>query len=174
MKKTPAFRFAAMLCYALLVFGISSCSKSDDPKPDNSGYHFTATIGGKKVVMHNAKFQGGGNDGRWEHVVVSGSETTSVTSPSLDFEIWRLGGDITPGTYVTPAETGMISRYAVQLSGGTLVYNSQHDVFTVKIDAISKDGIKGTMTGTLRSDGGESISITDGEFNLPYDVLVNP
>jgi hypothetical protein len=57
-----------------------------------------------------------------------------------------------------------------------MLYNTSNarDVFTVKIDAISKDGIKGTFSGTLTNSAGASLSVKEGSFNLPYDQLVNP
>ncbi|BAV06449.1 hypothetical protein FLA_2468 [Filimonas lacunae] len=70
----------------------------------------------------------------------------------------------------------MIARYAVQQPDGTLLYNTanSNDVFTVKIEAISQEGIKGTFSGTVRNLAGQAISITDGSFNLPYQTLINP
>lgn len=175
--------FLVPLCFLIIVFCMSACSKDDGGGNSSSSgdYFFRATVGGRKVDFHTVNFQGGGNDNRWEHIVVGGYEDSYPSSggpvpPSLDFEIWRTGGNIVPGTYTTPAEPNMIARYAVQQPDGTLLYNTSFsdDVFTVNIEAISKEGIKGSFSGTVRNMAGQAISITDGSFNLPYQTLINP
>jgi len=165
----------------IIILSLSACSKDDGGGP-STDYYFKASLNGKAINFHTVNFQGGGNDNKWEHIVIGGYETSYPTNggpvpPSLDFEIWRTGGNITPGTYATPAEEGMIARYAVQTTNGTLLYNTSNadDVFTVKIEKISKDGgIKGTFAGTVRTMEGVSISVTEGSFNLPFETLVNP
>ncbi|WP_090496508.1 hypothetical protein [Pedobacter terrae] len=179
--RKPLSSFWAALCIIIITICLSACSKEDDgggtPSED---YYFRAKIGGKAVNFHSVNFQGGGDDNRFEHIVIGGDETSYSGSgplpPSLDFELWRLGGNITAGTYATPVEKDMIARYAIQKSDGTLVYNtsSSNDVFTVKIEAISKTGIKGAFSGTVRNSAGEAINITDGTFNLPYETIINP
>ncbi|GAA0886458.1 hypothetical protein GCM10009120_50570 [Sphingobacterium siyangense subsp. cladoniae] len=176
-KKLWAFLFTVVIS---LTF--SACSKDEDGGNDvSTDYYFRAAIDGRKVDFHTVNFQGGGNDNRWEHIVVGGYETSYPASgqpipPSLDFEIWKLGGNIAEGTYSTPAEEKMIARYAVQTSDGTLLYNTSfaNDVFTLKIESIGKQGIKGTFSGTVRNMAGTAISITDGSFNLPYQTIINP
>lgn len=94
-------------------------------------------------------------------------------SPSLDFEIWRLGGEIGTGSFSTATEKEMISRYAIQTNNGTLLYNTSKTILIVNIEVISKEaGIKGTFAGTLANSAGETIEVKDGEFNLPYDKLI--
>jgi len=172
-----------LFCLVLAGLILSACSKKNggsNSSQSSGEYYFRAKLNGTPKDFQTVKFQGGGNDNHWEHVVVGGYEA-SVTansgalSPSLDFEIWRVGGNIGTGTYVTTTEPQMISRYAVQTGNGTMLYNTINakDVFTVKIDAISKDGIKGAFSGTLTNSTGVSISVKDGVFNLPYDKLVN-
>ena len=173
---------SVFLYLAVITLSISACKKDNGGGTNAANdYYFKASLDGRKINFHTVNFQGGGNDNRWEHIVIGGYETSYPASggdvpPSLDFEIWRLGGNITAGTYVTPAEPEMIARYAVQQPDGTLLYNTSYsdDVFTVKIEAISKDGIKGTLSGTVRSMAGQAIIITDGSFNLPYQTLINP
>lgn len=174
--------FVRMWLYlTVITLGLSACSKDDGGGPGTKDYYFKASLNGRAINFHTVNFQGGGDDNRWEHIVIGGYETSYPTSggsipPSLDFEIWKSGGNISAGTYATPAEEGMIARYAVQTADGTLLYNTSNadDIFTVKIEKISKEGIKGTFTGTVRSMAGASISVTDGSFNLPYETLVNP
>ncbi len=173
--------FKVFFLLIVLSMGVSSCSKDDDISDHPQNYYFRASIDNRKVDFHSVKFQGGGNDNRWEHIVIGGNEKSTPTdgslpSPSLDFEIWKQGGDIKAGTYATPAEEGMIARYAVQTNNGTLLYNTSvaDDVFTVHIESISKDGIKGTFSGKLRSMEGQAIDVTEGSFNLPYDEIINP
>jgi len=183
--KNKATRLVQQLFYAsafILLF--SACSSDDGGSDENkSDYYFRASVGGRKIDFRTAKFQGGGNDDRFEMIVVGGFEgphptkTGEVMPPSLDFEIWRVGGNITAGTYSTPAELEMMGRYAIQTKDGTILYNTAigDDLFTVKIESISKKGIKGTFEGTVRNvSSGETISITEGTFNLPYDQIVNP
>lgn len=178
--RKPLSSFWATLCFIVITICLSACSKEDDGAGAPSGdYYFRAKIGGKAINFHSVNFQGGGNDNRFEQIVIGGHEASDPpsgpVSPSFDFEIWRVGGNITAGTYTTPGEN-MIARYAIQKSDGTLIYNTSYgdDVFTVKIEAISKTGIKGTFSGTVRSLAGEAISITDGTFNLPYETIINP
>ncbi|MDQ1096758.1 MULTISPECIES: hypothetical protein [Chryseobacterium] len=169
------------LSLTFLGSGMISCSKDDDTAGDSGNYYFRAAIDGRKVNFHNAKFQGGGDDNRWEHIVIGGYENSyptdgSLPSPSLDFEIWRIGGNISAGTYTTPAEEGMIARYAIQTKEETLVYSTSYgdDVFSVNIETISKEGIRGTLSGKLRSINGDVVNVTEGSFNLPYDTMINP
>jgi hypothetical protein len=184
--KNKAIRLVQQLFYAsafILLF--SACSSDDGGGSDEnkSDYYFRASVGGRKIDFRTAKFQGGGNDDRFEMIVVGGfdgphpTKAGEVMPPSLDFEIWRVGGNITAGTYSTPAELEMMGRYAIQTKDGTILYNTAigDDLFTVKIESISKKGIKGTFEGTVRNvSSGETISITEGTFNLPYDEIVNP
>lgn len=166
----------------IVAFICSSCSKDKGGAAPAQNYYFRANVGGRKIDFHTVNFQGGGNDNRWEQIVIGGYETSYPTTsggqvpPSLDFEIWRLGGNIGPGTYATPAESEMIARYAVQTPDGTHLYNSSYgdDVFTVNIETISKKGIKGTFSGTVRDLNGNAISVTEGAFDLPYETIVNP
>lgn len=166
-----------------LALVLVSCS-SDDNGSDNSGsdYYFRASLDGRKVDFYDVNFQGGGNDNRFEHIVVGGFEAPYPTKvgelipPSLDFEIWRTGGDIKAGTYSTPTEPEMVARYAIQTTNGTIVYSTRtaDDVFTLKIESISKNGIKGTFSGKVRNlDSGVAIEITEGTFNLPYEDIIN-
>ncbi|QXU42875.1 hypothetical protein [Pedobacter sp. D749] len=171
----------AILCFIIVSMCLSGCSKDDNGGGEPTGdYYFRAKIGEKEVNFHNVNFQGSGDDNRFEHIVVGGYESSYPLSgpipPSLDFEIWRLGGNIAAGTYVTPAENKMIARYAIQKTEGTLLYNTSFsdDVFTLKIEAISKSGIKGAFSGTVRNSAGEAIEITGGTFNLPYETTINP
>lgn len=164
------------------IFLFTACSDDDGSgTASSSDYYFRASLDGRDVDFHTVNFQGGGDDNRWEHIVIGGYETSFPTDgsqipPSLDFEIWRLGGDITPGTYTTPSEPNMIARYAVQTGNGTLLYNTSFsdDAFTVNIESISNDGIKGTFSGTVRSQAGVAIVVSEGSFNLPYEDIINP
>ena len=183
--KNKASRLVQQLFYvSAFIILFSACSSDDGGSDENkSDYYFRASVAGRKIDFRTAKFQGGGNDDRFEMIVVGGFDGPHPTKvgeqlpPSLDFEIWRVGGNITAGTYSTPAELEMMGRYAIQTKDGTILYNTAigDDLFTVKIESISKKGIKGTFEGTVRNvSSGETISITEGTFNLPYDEIVNP
>jgi len=180
MIRNPFSSVLATLCFVMIIICFSACSKNDDNGGEPSGdYYFRAKIGGKAINFHSVNFQGGGNANRFEHIVIGGHESSYTASgpvsPSFDFEIWKVGGNITAGTYTTPGEN-MIARYAIQKNDGTLIYNTSYgdDAFTVKIEAISKTGIKGAFSGTVRNLAGEAVSITDGTFNLPYETIINP
>lgn len=181
-SKTASFlrQFFPLLVLVLLV---SACSSDDSgSNQSDSDYYFRASLDGRKVDFYTVNFQGGGNDNRFEHIVIGGFEAPypklgEPLPPSLDFEIWKLGGDIKAGTYSTPIDQEMIARYAVQTANGTILYNTRaaDDIFTVKIESISKSGIKGTFSGKVRNlDSGIAIEITEGTFNLPYEDIINP
>ncbi len=183
--KNKTVHFAKQLFYvSILAILFSACSSNDNESNNNqSEYYFKATLDGRKINYYDANFQFSGNNGRFEHIIIGGFETPYPKTPgqlapnSLDFEIWRTGGNIAEGTYSTPLEPEMIARYAVQTKEGTIVYNTSiaDDVFTVKIESISEKGIKGTFSGKLRNmDSGVVVEVTEGSFYLPDSVLVNP
>jgi|GEM_PF-1282365 len=182
--KNKTARFVKQLFYvSVLAVFFSACSSNDSESDNNqSEYYFKATLDGHKITYYDANFQFSGNDGRFEHITIGGFETPYPKTPgelapnSLDFEIWRTGGNIPVGTYSTPTEPEMIARYAVQKKDGTIVYSTRtpDDVFTVKIESISEKGIKGTFSGKLRNNSGEVVEVTEGSFNLPDSDLVNP
>ena len=172
-----------LLSIFLIVMIFSACSSDDNGSDNNnSDYYFKATLNGRAMTFYNVNFQGSGDDNRFSHITIAGFEdhypTAQGTVPnSLDFEIWRTGGDIKAGNYSTSTEPEMVSRYAVQTSNGTIVYSTQpfNDIFTVKIESISKNGIKGTFSGKLRNlESGKAIEVTEGSFNLPYEDIINP
>jgi hypothetical protein len=178
--RTGLKNFSTILVLVLTVLSFSGCS-NDEGGGNTSDYYFKATVDGREINFRSAQFQGGtGDNNIWEHVVVGADETIYTGSgplpPSLDFEIWDVGGNVTPGTYTTPTDDRLIVRYAIQTPEGTIVYNtSMYDSpFKVTIEAISKDGIKGKMEGTLQNEQGETRIITNGSFNLPFEELVNP
>ncbi|MCP2025263.1 hypothetical protein L1276_000403 [Flavobacterium sp. HSC-32F16] len=183
LKNKAVIFVKQLFCILVLALLFSACS-GDDNGSDKaaSGYYFRASLDGRKIDFYTVNFQGGGNDNRFEQIVIGGYETPfpkigELAPPSLDFEIWKLGGDIKPGTYSTPADEGMAARYAVQTANGTILYSTRtaDDIFTVKIESISKSGIKGTFSGKVRNgDSGTAIEITEGTFNLPYLDIVNP
>ncbi|MFC0777145.1 hypothetical protein ACE01P_03440 [Flavobacterium sp. HJSW_4] len=182
--KNKTARFVKQLFYiSVLAVFFSACSSNDSESDNNqSEYYFKATLDGRKITYYDANFQFSGNNGRFEHIIIKGFETPYPKTPgqlapnSLDFEIWRTGGNIPSGTYSTPTEPEMVARYAVQKKEGTTVYSTQtaDDVFTVKIESISEKGIKGTFSGKVRNSSGEVVEVTEGSFNLPDSDLVNP
>ena len=183
LKNKTAVFVKHILYVSVLAVLFSACS-SDEGGSDKaeSDYYFKATLDGRKIDFYTVNFQGGGNDNRFEQIVIGGyeapfSKAGELAPPSLDFEIWKQGGDITAGTYSTPTDQEMVARYAVQTKDGTILYSTRtaDDIFTVKIESISKSGIKGTFSGKVRNlDSGIAIEITEGTFNLPYLDIVNP
>jgi hypothetical protein len=183
--KNKTARFVKQLFYvSILTVLFSACSSSDSESNNNeSDYYFKATLDGRKINFYNANFQAAGNDNRFEYIILGGSEAPypkiagEQLPPSLDFEIWKIGGNITAGTYSTPAELEMVARYAVQTANGTILYSTRaaDDVFIVKIESISKNGIKGTFSGKVRNlESGVAVEVTDGSFNLPDSDIINP
>jgi len=184
----PFKHLCRLFVYAIVpTLLFSACKKDKDAAaPGKGDYYFKATFNGKEQdFSHTANYQGMfSDDGRLVMIVVGGhtagtSEGGSVAAPSFDFEIWRTNGNITAGTYDTrdEAEGVMISRYAIQSSGGTILYNTIPDgaYVTVKIDEISNKGIKGTLSGVIINEStGESITVTNGSFNFPYETVINP
>lgn len=93
----------------VLLFAVG-CSKKKEDKTVLSNYYFRATFDGKEVKFSSANFQGNEVDGGWQHMVIGAVERTSVSSfppPSFDFEIWRIGGNITKDGYSTTTEPDM-------------------------------------------------------------------
>jgi len=178
------FKNMIIVSLTLIFLFVTGCSKKDAEgggTEQSDDYYFKATLNGRKINYRAANFQGGGNDDRWEHIVVGGFEGPWVPGdligpPGLSFEIWRLGGNIGTGSYSTPAEEKMTAKYNIQTANGTIIYNTSwaDDIFNLKIDEISKKGIKGSFSGTVRNEEGTAVKITEGSFNLPYEDLINP
>lgn len=175
--------------FAVMLINLYSCSSADKGRDEHDlgNYHFKATVGGRKMNCNIAKFEGRVKDGCWEYIAVVGNEIRDYSFPFfnfvpnysslfLDFEICRHGGSIEPGSYSTQTEQGMVVRYGVDTPDGINIYGTDHakDVFTVEIEKINKDGIKGTFSGMVRNGIGQPLFIVDGSFNVPHDMLVYP
>lgn len=179
MKKSSKIR--QIFLAAIFLLALIGCSKGgNDTKPSNE-YYLRATVGEKKIDFHMANFQLGESNGKITYVTVGGVETSPPSDGTLppsgfDFSIWKLNGDITLGTYLTNIEEDMSATYFIYANKRQIFYDtiSANDVFAVKIDAISKKGIKGSFSGTVRNETGEAIKVTDGYFNLPYQTIINP
>lgn len=166
------------LIFILLLF-LAGCSKKDDTTGKN--YYLRGTINGKKINFKMASYQLGGDKGSIELITIGGREASTTTDGALSsngftFEISRPNGSINSGTYNVRTEEDMYVLYYVQSKNGTIEYDGTwaSDTFIVKIDSISKTNIKGSFSGTLRNETGETILITDGAFYLPTDVIINP
>ena len=177
-----SYKIIIVIGYVLLI--ISSCTKRDknQEKNESGKYYLKATIDGRKLNYHMVNFQGDWNVNRFEYIVIGGREGSSINnqstvdSPGLDFEISRPSGNISVGTYSTISEEDMVARYFIQTPAGTSLYdtNLAKDLFVVKIDAISKQGITGSFYGTLRNQSGKTINVANGDFKLPYEEIINP
>lgn len=127
-----------------------------------------------------ASYQLGGDKGSIEFVTIGGTESSNPTDGVLangfTFEIWRAGGSLNTGTYDVRTEEDMYVVYYLQSKNRTIEYDATwaNDPFIVKIDAISKTNIKGSFSGTLRNELGQTISVTEGAFHLPNEVIINP
>jgi hypothetical protein len=179
MKATKLNTILSITFSLLFLLSLSACSKKSDSETnaDDSKYYFMATLNGKKINFFDANFQGGGNDGKWEHIVIGGDEDKTSNSPSLDIELWMTGGNIKTGTYDFNLNRNFISRYAIQEANNTIIYNTEYDGvrdYKINITELSKDGIRGTFSGTLKLKGSTKVYIvTDGDFYLPYQKIIN-
>lgn len=174
----------------------SGCKKGGGEAPPENAYYFRAKLNGvQKDFLHVAKLQGGGNDNRWEHMILGGYDeafdpATPLEDLPLDFEIeiWNEGGNITAGTYTeaaggpydteAPNDYDLDGERHVQTSNGTDQYDaSESKDFKLIITELSKEkGIKATFTGTLihEDNPNDIIHVTEGEIYLPYDKVINP
>ncbi len=196
--QTP-IKSALLVFSSLVLLWAASCGKTDDtPAPGSTGdYYFRAKLNGKQLdFLHSAQFQGGGNDNRWEHIIFSGYESKYDASKPLEewphnfnVDMWNEGGDFPSGTYTeagggphddeAPNSYDVDGEYHIQTKDhGTLQYDAREtNDFTLTITEISAGkGIKGTFKGTLsnENDFSDKITVTDGEFYLPPDAIVNP
>lgn len=82
----------SMLFYlTVIAISLSACSKDKGGGPETPGdYYFRASVDGRKVEFHTANFQGSGNDGRFEHIVVGGYETSYPASGGPPPRRWTL------------------------------------------------------------------------------------
>ena len=173
-----------IIAIGFIILIVNGCSKSGLNQDDNLSekYYLKATIDGRKLNYRMVNFQGDLNKDGFEYIVIGGREGSSINnqstvdSPGLDFEISRPSGNISVGTYSTISEEDMVARYFIQTPAGTSLYdtNLAKDLFVVKIDAISKQGITGSFYGTLRNQSGKTINVANGDFKLPYEEIINP
>lgn len=180
------------LIFAIALLFISSslftsCGKDGDgPNGNNGDYYVKAKFDGKEVnFKFQPSFQGGGNDGRLEHIVL-GADLKSYTDlkpgefpEGFSIEIWNEGGNITPGSYSVLAG-GEVDyedpkSYTLEgiymITGTSRYYGSDTKDFTFNITELNKDkNIKGTFKGRimLNDDSKKVITVTDGELFLPY------
>lgn len=166
---------------------LSSCSKDgDSPGGNNGNYYIKAKFDGKEIIFkHQTNFQGGGNDGRLEHITLGADEKNYKDLGNNEFpigfsiEIWNEGGNITPGTYTIlgggevdyedPKSYTLDAIY--MLTGTTRYYANDTKDFTFVISELNKDkNIKGTFKGKIMLNDGSNkiINVTDGELFLPY------
>lgn len=175
--KVATVKLKTFMYIAAVSISLYSCSSDDSSADDNNcnGYYFKAIVKDKEMKCHLAKFEGGGEDNRWEHIAVGGSVIRD-NGLFLNFKICKKGGNIKPGIYSTPLEPEMVARFGITFPEGIYNYdtNNAKDTFTVKIEKINEDGIKGTFYGTVRNKSGQPISIKEGSFNVPHDTLVFP
>ncbi|RYE39315.1 MAG: hypothetical protein EOP48_25935 [Sphingobacteriales bacterium] len=161
----------------ILLLVLMGCAKKDDITTKD--HYLKATINGKKINFKMASYQLGGDNGSIEFVTIGGTESSTPADGALangfTFEISRAGGSLTAGTYDVRAEEDMYAVYYIQSQNGTIEYDATwaNDAFIVKIDVISKTNIKGSFSGVLRNELGQTISITEGTFHLPNEVIVN-
>ena len=198
MNKVNIGKAGLLAVVGVLMAGVlfSGCSKEDGGGTYNT-YYFKANINGEQYnFLHSAKFQGGGNDNKWQHIVISGyisatdgSEPLEQQPHSFGFDLWNEGGDFPPGTYTQNggiwdgvddirAETYSIDmEYFIQTKEGTVQYDARETGdFTLEIIEINQsNGIKGKFKGTISHEDNinDKMVITEGEFYLPYNELVN-
>jgi hypothetical protein len=162
----------------ILLLVLMGCAKKDDITTKD--YYLKATINGKKINFKMASYQLGGDKGSIEFITIGGTEgstpTDAASANGFTFEIWRAGGSLSAGTYDVRTEEDMYAVYYIQSKNGTIEYDATwaNDAFIVEIDVVSKTNIRGSFFGTLRNELGQTISITEGAFHLPNEVIINP
>ncbi|MFP6851260.1 MAG: hypothetical protein VCA57_21520 [Pseudomonas sp.] len=160
-------RAALLLLVCLL---LSACGGSAEKG------HLTLRFDGKPMTF-NGPLNAQLGESR-EHLVVGGYHTGS--SESYDIELWSLGKQIVPGTYVLPGSK-LISRYAIQQitdgkNRGTTIWSAfrpEEDTFSLTIDSIDDWGVKGHFSGRIQLLGGNGstfIRVSDGSFAAPYKL----
>lgn len=180
------------MLFAALAF--AGCTKDDENNGPDNGYYFKAKVNGQQYdFLHDAIFQGGGNDNKMQHVGVYGYAAKPIEqSPhGFGFDLWNEGGDFLPGTYTQnggagggidyedPESYSVDMEYHIQTADhGTVQYDARETGdFTLKILEISRSGgIKGTFEGVItnENDFSDQMEITEGEFYLPHEEIVNP
>ncbi|MGM1427804.1 hypothetical protein ACS126_01010 [Sphingobacterium lactis] len=187
MQKQKITQLLFTLCLVLgFTMVLSSCSKDEDGPSDSGNYFMKAKFNGElKEFKQQPSFQGGGNDGRLEHIVLGADEIyfkdvkPGEMSPGFVIEIWNIGGDIKNGTYTYNGGGGIdrddANSYSLKsyymLDGYTRYGANETENLTMVITELQRDkSIRGTFKGvfTLNDESGKTITITDGEFYLPY------
>ncbi len=156
--------YKAMLVMFCLLLG--GCGGSDEQG------QLTLELGGK--AMHfDSRLVAQLAESR-EHLVIGGRLDDGALSDSYDFELWALGGEITPGTY-SLSGSRLVSRYAIQHEGGTEIWSALSDgdgaAFNLRIDSIDDWGVRGSFDGRLKRLGGEGfIEVSEGRFAAPFKL----
>lgn len=181
----------------VVVFAFFGCSKDDNDGGAGNKYYFKAKVNNEPYnFLHTAQFQGGGNDNKWQHIVIHGYVSDYDSFKPLEesphgfgFDLWNEGGDFPPGTYTQngggsydnedPLTYSIDMEYHIQTADqGTIQYDAREtEDFTLTIIEVSKSkGVKGTFKGTISNEDNinDKKVITDGEFYLPFEELVNP
>lgn len=171
-----------------VLFVISGCEKDEEAAP-GADYYFEATLNGsEKDFLHQASFQGGGNDGRWEHIVIGGYEEP-IPPGELDEEdipaafvidLWNEGGTFETGTHISTGETPPDTPSPLDFSMDgeyhpdvTYQFDQRDNGrFTLTITELSSEtGIKATFDGIITHEN-EVVEVTDGKLYLPFEEVV--
>ncbi len=146
---------------ALLAIGSSfvSCNKEETPNDNTAVEDFTAL---KVDGIYKEDTESGGG-------YISGSNEAAVSGDFSDGDVLFILVDdaASTGTYILDAVTDDCT-YS-RADGEIFSLSNAGSSITFTIDEISASGVirgmKGTFSGELFNDSGESITITEGEFS---------
>ncbi len=161
------FRIVFAIIIALFLAG---CGKSKDVGGDE--YYFTFKIDGQQMNFSDlTSFQMGEKDGKVPLIVVIGVKEPGPLQEQFGWSLVRDGADFKPGTYtMASTDRALDAQYAIKKY--TEIYESDNtNDFKVTIESYDKtDGIRGTFSGTLRTEDGKTVKVTEGKFHAHYST----
>ena len=151
----------------------SKTTPSDLNLTGNHGI-FSYTVKGKHIVARNYVQNSNLFINEVSNDAVNGImkiEVTTETSSVFDFEINNSGS--TDISNYSPSLAGITDKKtkAASYMEGKTYKNYYGDSVTVNISSIDAMRVSGTFSGTFKeeaNDGGATVNITDGSFNLPF------
>ena len=156
------------LFFFLLTATIISCSE-DSSENDSQQYYMKAKINGVQKEFSDDFFgQYYANYPNGPIIYIGGTSNPSTAVPG--FSILVEGNEqVTAKTYSHGPYT-LFASYRASLEE-SLYYSdglSQPRDFTLTVTKFTNVSVEGTFKGMLKNDSGETISITEGEFVIPW------
>ncbi len=159
MKRTICYLLLSVLCV-----GLSACD-SNSSDVDLAVGTMRASIGGSTWEAANAtanRMAAGG----YAMVTIAGA---TVRAETVSFTITDTGtGTYTLDGTVTPGGPDALSATYIKTPGDSYVATTGTFEITRKDD----EGIEGTFSFEARNQAGQTVSVTDGAFNVGYGVSI--